>query len=632
MDSSVEWTAAKCSSFLCSMRAKHDQGWVVVAGAVGSGLSARVLAEQGVDLLATNVSRIQEAAGHHSVSGLLPVIDANAAVFTAAPQVISAAASVPVLAGVCAWAPGTDNTRLLERLQLAGFAGIQNYPTVGSFDGTMRWYVEKVGFSFEREVALVAEASHSGLITAPFVFTEAEAAAMTQAGADILVCSTPQAETLEEANSAVAAMARAAASVNPDIVLLSHGGAIQEPGHVRHLMTEVPAVAGFFGARALETVAIERALSARLQAFTGHRRRRSASSARGENGADPPGPAQCQQVVALLGGPLYDPAGMELLSSVATPVVVHENGEAPGDMGRAVALVARYPARVGREILARAPRLVAVCASGRGTDQIDIHAATEQGIVVMNNPGCGGVAVAEHTIALMLMLAKRIPDCTGTQFQASWSTRDAAPRIELSGRTLGLVGLGHVGREVAVRAIALGMSVLAYDPYVLVKDIEAFGVQPFGDLPELLAAAEFVSVHAELTHETRHMFDEPMFAHFRAGAFFINTARGAIVDTGALVRVLEKKDSIVGAALDVYESEPPPAGSALSDLPNVILTPHVAGMTAETRRELALSAAWQIGQVLRGERPEHLLNDSAWPLASARMRRYLETIWPGDCP
>jgi D-3-phosphoglycerate dehydrogenase len=318
---------------------------------------------------------------------------------------------------------------------------------------------------------------------------------------------------------------------------------------------------------------------------------------------------------------MYHKAGEELLAPHTEVQVLRGAGAEAirAAIETASAVWVRYPTRLTAEAIRAGGALVVISTSGRGTDAIDIPAATAQGIAVVNNPGLGATPVSEHVVGLMLDLAKQI---TRSDVRArkgdGWADRDRSPRIELQGRTLGLVGLGSIGMEVARKCIAaFHMRVLAYDPYVPPSQAEAVGATWVKDLAQVLREADFVSVHAELTSETRGMIGETELRMMRRDAFLVNTARGSIVRQGALLRAL-REGWIRGAAIDVFDPEPPPPDSPLHDQDNLIQTPHVAGLTVEAVRHLAVSAATQILQVLKGERPPHLVNPEVW--AQVRQR------------
>jgi D-3-phosphoglycerate dehydrogenase/microcystin synthetase protein McyI len=263
--------------------------------------------------------------------------------------------------------------------------------------------------------------------------------------------------------------------------------------------------------------------------------------------------------------------------------------------------------------------LVVISTSGRGTDAIDIVAATGQGIAVVNNPGPMTISVSEHTLGLMLDLAKKISRSDAIIRRGEgWADRHQSARIELEGRTLGLIGFGQIGIEVARKCIsAFRMRVLAYDPYVPSSKAEKVGVIWVEDLARVLREADIVSIHAELTDETRGMIGKDELSLMRRDAILINTARGPIVQAAALLRALTE-GWIRGAALDVFDPEPPLPDNPLFAVDNIILTPHVAGLTGEAAYKVSLSAASQILQVLKGERPPHLVNPEAWECARQR--------------
>jgi D-3-phosphoglycerate dehydrogenase/microcystin synthetase protein McyI len=320
---------------------------------------------------------------------------------------------------------------------------------------------------------------------------------------------------------------------------------------------------------------------------------------------------------------MYDKAGEDLLAAHADVRVVsaaRRDGIHEAIRTASAAWV-RYPARLTRDAIHEGHRLLIISTSGRGTDAIDITAATARGIAVVNNPGLGRIPVSEHTVALMLDLTKQITRAdAATRKDGGWADRTAALRLELDGRTLGLVGFGSIGAEVARKCIAaFSMRVLAYDPYIAPSKAEAMGATWVGDLASVLREADIVSVHAELTDETHGMIGERELRLMRPDAFLVNTARGPIVKQEALARAL-REGWIRGAALDVFEAEPPPSDSPLYALDNLILTPHVAGLTIEAARALAVSAATQILQALRGERPPHLVNPEVWERVAERMR------------
>jgi len=319
---------------------------------------------------------------------------------------------------------------------------------------------------------------------------------------------------------------------------------------------------------------------------------------------------------------MYDPAGEELLARHTEVQVLHDptQGAIREAVRGAAAGAGRYPARLRGDAIREGNDLLVISTSGRGTDAIDIQAATTKGVAVVNNPGLGAVPVSEHTVGLMLDLAKQI---TRSDIRArlgeGWAEGHRSTRFHLEGRTLGVIGCGQIGTEVARKCVAaFRMRVLVYDPYVPPSKAEAVGATWVKELGPLLREADFVSLHPELTEETRGMIGEAELRQMRRDAFLINTARGPVVQQAALIRAL-KEGWIAGAALDVFEPEPPSPDSPLYELGNLILTPHVAGVTVEAKRDLAVSAATQILQVLRGERPPHLVNPEVWERLEKRL-------------
>ena len=255
------------------------------------------------------------------------------------------------------------------------------------------------------------------------------------------------------------------------------------------------------------------------------------------------------------------------------------HGTVSAALAGADALIVRSATRVTAELLEQAPRLRVVGRAGVGVDNIDLDAATRRGILVMNTPGSNAVSVAEHTLALLLALARCVPQLNAATHAGRWE-KGAAAGIELRGKTLGLIGLGRVGSEVARRARALELRVLAHDPYISESVAQEAGVE-LVSLPELLARSDFVSLHAALSPATEKLINATTLAQMKRGARLINTARGELVDEAELAEAL-RAGHLAGAALDVFAVEPPRSSPLLS-LPNVIATPHVAGSTEEAQ-------------------------------------------------
>lgn len=308
-----------------------------------------------------------------------------------------------------------------------------------------------------------------------------------------------------------------------------------------------------------------------------------------------------------------DTAAVELLRRAGDIEVT-----APGRMSRedtlaaigaADGLIIRSTTRADAELLGAATRLKAIVRAGAGVDNVDLDAATARGVVVMNTPEGNTVSTAEHTFALMLALARHVPAAHQALAEGRWE-RKAFEGIELRGKTLGIIGLGRVGRAVAQRALAFGMTVIAYMPYT--------GPEPEVEsvrLDELLARADFITLHPRLTDETRGMIDAGAIAKMKPGVRIINAARGALVDAHALAAAL-RSGHVAGAALDVYPQEPPSPDYPLIGLPNVVHTPHLAASTADAQVAVAVLAAEQMaGALLRGEY-RNVTNPAALPASS----------------
>jgi phosphoglycerate dehydrogenase-like enzyme len=257
--------------------------------------------------------------------------------------------------------------------------------------------------------------------------------------------------------------------------------------------------------------------------------------------------------------------------------------------------------------MAAAPGLRVICRFGVGYDSVDVEAATRRGILVAVTPATNHTAVAEHTMALMLAVMRRIPSQDAAAKRRAWLPE---PGPELRGRTLGLVGLGQIGRAVADLALAFGMRVLAFEIAPEQAFIETRGIV-LVDFDALLHQADVVSLHVPLTAQTRRIIDAAALARMRPGSYIINTARGALVDESALLDALTS-GRLAGAGLDVTDPEPP-SDWRLAELPQVVLTPHAAGLSTDAILRMEASAVDTILAVERGERPAALLNPQAAP-------------------
>ncbi len=284
-------------------------------------------------------------------------------------------------------------------------------------------------------------------------------------------------------------------------------------------------------------------------------------------------------------------------------------GLSPGELleriGPYDGLIVRSATKVTAEVIERAENLKAIGRAGIGVDNIDIEAATKRGILVANAPESNTVAAAEHTLGLMLAVARRIPAADASLRRGEWN-RSAFKGVEVAEKTLGLVGLGHVGSIVARGALGMGMRVLAYDPYVSEERMRSMNVERAGSLEEIFSESDFVSLHVPRTPQTTGMVDEEALSRMKPTAYLINVARGGIVDETALYNAL-KQGEIAGAALDVFAEEPT-TDSPLFALPNVVVTPHLGASTAEAQDRAGVTAAEQVAAALKGEVPVHAIN------------------------
>lgn len=263
-------------------------------------------------------------------------------------------------------------------------------------------------------------------------------------------------------------------------------------------------------------------------------------------------------------------------------------------------------------LLARCPRLLAISSTGAGYDMVDVDACTKAGVIVVCQTGTNKEAVAEHALGLMIALSKKIGVTDKALRTGTYVDRYAFTGNDLLGKTVGIVGLGHIGTRVAELCKGLlRMRVLATDPYLSTDEIRQRGAEK-AELPELLATADFVTVHCPRSAETLGMFGKAQFAAMKRSAFFINTARGGIHDEDALAAALGAKH-IAGAGVDVFLKEPPPASHPLLAFDNVIASPHIAGVTHEAMHEMARAAAEQWIGLFAGEVPPRLVNPEVWP-------------------
>lgn len=264
-------------------------------------------------------------------------------------------------------------------------------------------------------------------------------------------------------------------------------------------------------------------------------------------------------------------------------------------VGEVEAMVVRSETKITRKIIEAAPKLRVVGRAGVGVDNVDVPAATQRGIVVMNTPSGNTISTAELTFSMLMALARKIPQAHASMKAGEWN-RKAFQGVELYNKTLGILGMGRIGTEVARRAIAFGMRVLAYDPYLTLSRANALQVELL-ELDDVLARADFITVHMPLSEETKGMLNTAAFAKMKPGARVLNCARGGIINEADLHQAI-KAGKVAGAALDVYETEPPPKEFPLRELPQVIMTPHLGASTEEAQENVGIEVAEAITDYL----------------------------------
>jgi D-3-phosphoglycerate dehydrogenase len=301
--------------------------------------------------------------------------------------------------------------------------------------------------------------------------------------------------------------------------------------------------------------------------------------------------------------------GVDVLKEAGIEVDVN-TGLKPEELkaiiGNYEGLIVRSATKVTSELLAEADKLKAIARAGTGVDSIDIPAATDRGVVVMNTPGQNANAVAELTIGLMLALSRNITQGTSSLKACQWEKK-ALMGYEVGGKTLGLIGIGNIGALVARAAQGLNMNVMAYDPFVDNTRAKELGIGLLDDLDELLGQADYVSLHVPKTEQTAMLINAQKIGKMKDGAFLICAARGGIVDENALCSALNS-GKLAGAALDVFATEPPGA-CALLECQNFICTPHLGASTHEAQVNVARAAGEQIRDYLLKGQSRHALNE-----------------------
>src|SRR5436309_4440458 len=274
-------------------------------------------------------------------------------------------------------------------------------------------------------------------------------------------------------------------------------------------------------------------------------------------------------------------AGVELFRAQSGwNTIVSNPKEYAEHLAEADALLVRSAVQVNRAVLEKAPKLRVIGRAGVGVDNVDLDAATDAGVLVMNTPGGNAISVAEHTLGMMLAMARRIPQANASTRAGKWEKKKFLGN-ELRGKTLGVVGLGSIGREVVKRAVAFEMRIVAHDPYVTSKIAHDFGAE-LVSLPELYAASDYITLHVAATPETERMLSRSAFAQMKDGVRIVNCARGELVDECALREALAS-GKVADAALDVFATEPVPPDYPLFASAAVLATPHIGGSTEEAQ-------------------------------------------------
>ncbi len=268
------------------------------------------------------------------------------------------------------------------------------------------------------------------------------------------------------------------------------------------------------------------------------------------------------------------------------------------------AIIVRSRTKVTREIIEASENLKIIARAGVGVDNVDIQAATERGIMVINSPESTSITVAEHTMGLILSLTRKIAIADSSVKQGKWD-KSRFMGIELNSKTLGVIGMGRIGSQVVTRSKAFGMNTLVYDPYITDKTASELGVTVV-DFETLIKNSDVMTIHVPLTPETKHLIAKPQFEMMKENAFIVNCARGGIINEDDLYEALST-GKIRGAGLDVFEKEPPES-SPLLDLDNVVLTPHIAASTSEAQRDAAIIVANEIKKVFNGQSPKNVIN------------------------
>lgn len=314
----------------------------------------------------------------------------------------------------------------------------------------------------------------------------------------------------------------------------------------------------------------------------------------------------------LVSDPLNDD-GISYLYEANDVEVVKETGLSPEELASRIpefdALLVRSQTQVTREIIQKGKNLKVIGRAGVGVDNIDITAATEHGIIVVNAPDGNTISTAEHTMAMLMAVARKIPQAYCSLRENKWD-RKSFVGVELNQKTLGIIGFGRIGKEVAKRAKGYRMNVMAYDPFLTEEQAEELGVT-HGTLEDVISQGDFLTIHTPLLKETKHLISFKQFDMMKQGVHILNCARGGLIDEEALYEAILKK-KVAGAAIDVFENEPV-INQKLLEMPGVIATPHLGASTFEAQENVAIDVSHDVLHILRGNPALHPVNLPSFP-------------------
>ncbi|MBN1913279.1 MAG: phosphoglycerate dehydrogenase [Candidatus Omnitrophica bacterium] len=326
-------------------------------------------------------------------------------------------------------------------------------------------------------------------------------------------------------------------------------------------------------------------------------------------------------VKILISDPLSE-EGLKLLEKEGDFQVDVKTGLKPDALKEEIkdydALIIRSATKVTADVIAAAAKLKVIGRAGVGLDNVDLEAATQKGIIVMNTPAGNTISTAEHTVSMILSLSRNIPQANSSTRQGEWK-RSKFMGVEVYNKVLGIVGLGRIGLEVAKRCLSFGMKILAYDPFLSREVAEGLGIE-IVELKELFSRSDYISVHTPLTEETKHMISTKEIALMKKGVRLVNCARGGIVDETALAQAI-KEGKVLGAAIDVFEKEPPAPDNELLKLDNVIVTCHLGASTEEAQVNVSVEIAECVRDYLQGK---GVYNAANYPCLDAKVFKVLE--------